>query len=71
MATATYGIKIMYKDTDEIVDQRQKVNGKIAKDIAGSQSTTAGCDTIRSTYTPPIRAMLDQHMERHFMRLLT
>jgi hypothetical protein len=52
-----------------IVDRIQKVNVKIAKDIAGL-TTTAGCDAIRSADTRPIRAILDRHAERHFMRLL-
>jgi hypothetical protein len=42
---------------------------KIAKDIAGLKSTTAGCDAIRSADTPPTRSMLVQRTERHFMRL--
>jgi hypothetical protein len=71
IATATYGIEVMYKGQQWIVDQIQKVNVKIAKDIAGLKLTTAGCDTIRSADTPPIRAMLDRRTERHFMRLLT
>jgi hypothetical protein len=71
MATATYGIEVMYKGQQWIVDQIQKVNVEIAKDIAGLKSTTAGCDAIRSADTPLIRAMLDRRMERHFIRLLT
>jgi ribonuclease HI len=71
MATATYGIEVMYEGQQWIVDQIQKVNVKIAKDIAGLKSTTAGCDAIRSADTPPTRAMLDRRTERHFMRLLT
>jgi hypothetical protein len=50
--------------------QIQKVSVKIAKDIAGLKSTTAGCDAMRSADTPPTRAMLDRRAERHFMRLL-
>jgi hypothetical protein len=71
MATATYGIEVMYEGQQWIVDQIQKLNVKIAKDIAGLKSTTAGCDAIRSADTPPTRAMLDRRTERHFMRLLT
>jgi hypothetical protein len=71
MATATYGIEVMYEGQQWIVDQIQKVNVKIAKHIVGLKSTTAGCDAIRSADTPPTRAMLDRRTERHFMRLLT
>jgi hypothetical protein len=48
MATATDGIEVMSECQQWIVDQIQKVNVKIAKDIAGlkSESTTAGCDAI-------------------------
>jgi hypothetical protein len=71
MATATYGIEVMYEGQQWIVDQIQKVNVKIAKDIAGLKSTTAGCDAIRSADTPPTRAMLDRRTASHFIRLLT
>jgi hypothetical protein len=62
MATATYGIEVMYEGQQWIVDQIQKVNVKIAKDIAGLKSTTAGCDAIKSADTPPTQAMLDRRM---------
>jgi hypothetical protein len=71
MATATYVIEVMYEGQQWIVDQIQKVNVKIAKNIAGLKSTTVGCDAIRHTDTPPTRAMLDRRTERHFIRLLT
>jgi hypothetical protein len=53
MATTTYGIEVMYEGQQWIRDQIQKVNVKIAKDIAGLKSTTAVCDGIRSIDTPP------------------
>jgi hypothetical protein len=60
MATATYGIEVMYEGQQWIIDQIQKVNVNIAKDTAGAKSTTVGCDTIRSADYTPIQAMLDQ-----------
>jgi hypothetical protein len=69
MTTATYGIEVIYEDHQWIVGQ--KLSTKIAKDVAGLKSTTAGCDAIRSSDIPPTRAMLDRRAERHFMRLLT
>jgi hypothetical protein len=71
MATATYGIEVMYESQQWIIDQIQKVNVNIAKDIAGVKSTTVGCDVIRSADTQPTRVMLDRRTERHVMRLLT
>jgi hypothetical protein len=53
MATATYGIEVMYEGQQWIVDQIQKVNVKIAKDIAGLMSTTVGCDAIRMQIPHP------------------
>jgi uncharacterized protein (DUF2344 family) len=41
MATATYGIEIIYEAQKWIIDQIQKVNVKIAKDVAGLKATTA------------------------------
>jgi hypothetical protein len=35
---STYGIEVMYEGQEWIVDQIQKVNVKIAKDIAGLKS---------------------------------
>jgi hypothetical protein len=49
----------------------QKVNTKIAKDVAGLRATTAGCDAIQSADIPPTWPMLDRRTERHFMRLVT
>jgi hypothetical protein len=71
MAKATYGIEVIYEGQQWIVDQIQKVNTKIAKDIAGLKSTAGGCDAIRSADIPPTRAMLDGRAECHFMRLIT
>jgi hypothetical protein len=70
MATATYGIEVMYEGQEWIVDQIQKVTVRIAKDIAGLQGTTEGCDAIRSADIPPTCPMLDRHAESHFLRLL-
>jgi hypothetical protein len=71
MATAICGIEVMYEGQQWIVDQIQKINVKIAKDIAGLNSTTTGYDAIRSADTPITRAKLDRRTERHFMRILT
>jgi hypothetical protein len=71
MATATYGMEVMYEGQQWIVDQIQKVNVKIAKDIAGLKATTAGCDAIRSADILPTQAMLDRRTARHFRRLIT
>jgi hypothetical protein len=71
MASVTYGIEIIYEGQQWIIDQIQKVNVKIVKDVAGLKVTTAGCDAIRSAYVPLTRAMLDRRAERHFLRLLT
>jgi ribonuclease HI len=71
MATATYGLDVIYEGQQWIVDQIQKVAVRIAKDVAGLKATTAGCDAIRSADIPPTRAMLDRRTERHFMRMLT
>jgi hypothetical protein len=71
MATATYGLDVIYEGQQWIVDQIQKVAVRIAKDVAGLRATTAGCDAIRSADIPPTRAMLDRRTERHFMRMLT
>jgi hypothetical protein len=46
MATATYGIEVMYEGQQWIVDHIQKVNVKIAKVITGLKLTTAGCDAL-------------------------
>jgi hypothetical protein len=48
MATATYGLDVIYEGQQWIVDQIQKVAVRIAKDVAGLKPTTAGCDAIRS-----------------------
>jgi hypothetical protein len=71
MTTATYGIEVIYEGQQWIVDQIQKVDTRIAKDVAGLRATTAGSDTIRSADIPPTRPMLDRRSERHFMRLVT
>jgi hypothetical protein len=71
IATATYGLDVIYEGQQLIVDQIQKVGVRIAKDIAGLKATTAGCDAIRSADIPPTGAMLDRRTERHFMRILT
>jgi hypothetical protein len=52
MITTTYGIEVIYKGQQWIVDQIQKVNIKIAKNIAGLKSTTLVCDVISSADTP-------------------
>jgi hypothetical protein len=65
MATATYGMEVIYEGQQWIADQIQKVNVKIAKDIAGLRATTAGCEAIRSANIPTTRAMLDRRAERH------
>jgi hypothetical protein len=71
MATATYGLDVIYEGQQWIVDQIQKVAVRIAKDVAGLRATTAGCDAIRSADIPLTWAMLDRWTERHFMRMLT
>jgi hypothetical protein len=60
MATATYGIEVIYEGQQWIVDQNQKVNVKIPKDIAGLKSTTVDCDAIRCADTLPTQVMLDR-----------
>jgi hypothetical protein len=67
MAPATYGIEVMYEGQQWNIDQIQMVNVTIAKAITGLKLMTAECDGIRCSDTPPTRAMLDQHMERHCM----
>jgi hypothetical protein len=42
------------------IDQTQKLNVKIPKDIEGLKATAAGCDEIRSGNILSIRAMLDR-----------
>jgi hypothetical protein len=59
MTTATYGIEVIYEGQQWIVDQIQKVDTRIAKNVAGLRATTAGCDEIRSADIPPTRPMLD------------
>jgi hypothetical protein len=71
MATATYGMEVIYEGQQWIVDKIQTVNVRIAKDIAGLKATTAGCNAIRSADIPPTRAMLDRRTERHFLRLIS
>jgi hypothetical protein len=71
MATATYGMEAIYVGQHWIVDQIQKVNVKIAKDIAGLKAIIAGCDAIRCADIPPTRAMLDRRTECHFLRVIT
>jgi hypothetical protein len=58
MTIATYGIEVIYKGQQWIVDKIQKVNTRIAKDVAGLRATTVGCDAIRSADIPPTRPML-------------
>jgi hypothetical protein len=48
MATATYGLDVIYEGQQWIVDQIQKVVIRIAKDVPGLKATTAGRDAIRS-----------------------
>jgi hypothetical protein len=43
MATATYGVDVIYEGQQWIVDQIQEVTVRIAKDVAGLRATTAGC----------------------------
>jgi hypothetical protein len=71
MATATYGLDVIYEGQQWIVDQIQKVAIRIAKYVAGLKATTAGCHAIRSSDIPPTRTMLDWRTERHFVRILT
>jgi hypothetical protein len=59
MTIATYGIEVIYQGQQWIVDQIQKVNTKIAKDISGLKSMTAGCDALRSADILLTRAILD------------
>jgi hypothetical protein len=61
MATATYGIGVIY--------DIHKVAIRIAKDSARLKAITIECDSIRSADIPLICAMLDQRTERHFIRL--
>jgi hypothetical protein len=70
MTTATYGVEVIYKGQQWIVDQIQKVNIRIAKDIAGLRVTTVGCDAILGVDIPPTHPMLDRRAEQHFMRLV-
>jgi hypothetical protein len=71
MTSATYGIEVIYEGQQWIVHQIQKVNTRVAKNVAGLRTTTAGCDAIRSADIPPTCPMLNRRAERHFMRLLT
>jgi hypothetical protein len=71
MATATYGLDVIYDGQQWIVDKIQKVAVRIAKDVARLNATTAGCEAIRSADFRPTRAMLDWRTERHFMSMLT
>jgi hypothetical protein len=71
IATATYGIEVIYEGQQWIVDRIQKVAVRIAKDIAGLQDTIVACDAIHSADIPPTCPMLDCRIERHFLRLLT
>jgi hypothetical protein len=71
MTTAPYGIEVIYEGQQWIVDQTQKVNTRIARDVAGLSITAAGCDAIRSADISPTYPMLDRRAEQHFMRLLT
>jgi hypothetical protein len=70
MATATYGIEVIYEGQQWIVDKIQKVTIRIGKDIAGLWGTTAGYDAICSADVAPTCPMLDRRAERHFLRLL-
>jgi hypothetical protein len=56
--TPTYGIEVIYGGQQWIVDQIQKVNTGIAKDVVGLRATTAGA--IRSADIPSTRPMLDR-----------
>jgi hypothetical protein len=47
-----YGIGIIYEGQQWTINQIQKVNVKIAKDVAGLKDMTAGCDAIRSANMP-------------------
>jgi hypothetical protein len=71
MATATYGIEIIYEGQQWIVDQIQKVVVRIAKDIAGLRGTIAGCEEIHSADIPPTRPMLYRRTKWYFLKLLT
>jgi hypothetical protein len=71
MATATYGIEVIYEGQQWIVDKIQKVTVRFAKNIAELQGTTAGYDAICSADVPPTHPMLNRRTERHFLRLLT
>jgi hypothetical protein len=63
-------MEVIYEGQQWIIDQIQKLNVKIAKDIAGLKATTA-CDAIRSADIPQMQAMLDRQTKRHFLRLIT
>jgi hypothetical protein len=71
MATARYGIEVIYESQQLIVDQVQKMAVRIAKDIAGLRGTTVACDVICSADISPTHPMLDHRTKRHFLRLLT
>jgi hypothetical protein len=71
VATATYGLDVIYEGQQWIVDQIQKVAVRIAKDVTRLKATMAGCDAIRSADILLTRAMLDRWTERDFMRILT
>jgi hypothetical protein len=57
MATATYGLDVIYEGQQWIVDQIQKVAVRIAKDVAGLKATTAGCDAIFQALTVGLREL--------------
>jgi hypothetical protein len=46
------GVLVIYKAQQWVIDRIQKVNVKIAKDIAVLGATTAGCDAFRCARTP-------------------
>jgi hypothetical protein len=70
-ATAIYGIEVISKGQQWIVDQIKNVNVKIAKVITQLKSMTARCDERRNADTLPIRAMVDRCIEYHVIRLLS
>jgi hypothetical protein len=53
MATARYGIEVIYEGQQWIIDRIQTVDVRIAENMAGLIATTAGCDAIRSANDLP------------------
>jgi uncharacterized protein (UPF0218 family) len=68
MATATYGLDVIYGLHNGSLTKSKQVPIQITKDVAGLNATTAACDAIRSADIPPIWAILDRQIKRHCIR---